>query len=290
MSTDRKSDLDLVELWAILWMHRWLIVSITVLSFLLSIPYALSLTERYRVEMLLAPAAERSGPGIGDGLGGLAALAGVSVGGGDSAKPLAILTSRAFLRTFIEDNDLLEIIFADMWDAQEERWAVDDPGDYPDMRDAIRRLQNAMSVREDSATRLVTLELTWTDPVLAAEWANALVSRLNSHMRRQALEDAELNVAYLQSELTDATLVTLQQSIGRLLESELQKLMLARGSEEFSFTVIDPAEVPKERFSPRRTLIVLVATFLGGVLSLLVVFVLHTIKGVRLVLRSGYRW
>ena len=67
-------------------------------------------------------------------------------------------------------------------------------------------------------------------------------------------------------------MVALQQSIGRLLESELQKLMLARGNDEFAFRIVDSAQAPRVRFKPRRTLIVIGATFLGGMVAVLFVF------------------
>jgi LPS O-antigen subunit length determinant protein (WzzB/FepE family) len=131
--------------------------------------------------------------------------------------------------------------------------------------------ENIRSVREDALTGLITLVIEWEDPEVASEWANLLVERLNDRMRQRALIDAESSVAYLESELNRTSLVTLQQSIGRLLESEVQKLMLARGNEEFAFRVIDPAEPPKRRVWPKRTLIVLLSTFVGGVFAITVV-------------------
>ncbi|MEI2420246.1 hypothetical protein V6O07_08225, partial [Arthrospira platensis SPKY2] len=86
----------------------------------------------------------------------------------------------------------------------------------------------------------------WTDADTAAAWATALVRRLNASLRNQAIQESETNIEFLRSELSQTNLVTLQQSIGRLLDSELQKLMLARGNEEFAVKVLDPAHVPKQ--------------------------------------------
>jgi uncharacterized protein involved in exopolysaccharide biosynthesis len=61
--------------------------------------------------------------------------------------------------------------------------------------------------------------------------------------------------------------VALQQSISRLLETQMQNMMVARGNAEYAFRVIDPARVPKKRFFPRRTLIILGATLIGGLLA-----------------------
>jgi hypothetical protein len=48
---------------------------------------------------------------------------------------------------------------------------------------------------------MVTLAIEWTQPEVAAEWANALVQRLNRRLRERALREAETNVAYLQAEM-----------------------------------------------------------------------------------------
>ena len=125
-------------------------------------------------------------------------------------------------------------------------------------------------VLDDKKTGLVTLTIQWKDPKVAAQWANLIVSRLNDSMRERALAEAQTNVAFLQHELESVSVVTLQQSIGRLLDSELQKLMIARGKREFAYRVIDRAQVPKWHAKPKRAAIVVLSTVLGVVLSILV--------------------
>jgi uncharacterized protein involved in exopolysaccharide biosynthesis len=87
-------------------------------------------------------------------------------------------------------------------------------------------------------------------------------------LREQALQDAEANVEYLRQELAETNVVALQQAMSGLLESELQKLMLARGNEEFAFRIIDDAEPPKESVRPRKALVVILVTMLGGLSGL----------------------
>jgi uncharacterized protein involved in exopolysaccharide biosynthesis len=267
-----RDEIDLITLCQSVWSGRWFVVGITALFTIASIAYALLATEWYRAEVLLAPAEEKSTLGLAAQLGGLANLAGITVGGGGTVEPVAVLKSRSFAKEFIEDLELLTLIFAEDWDSSAQRWKSKDPTDWPDIRDAVKYFdENIRSVREDALTGLVTLVIEWEDPEVASDWANLLVERLNDRMRQRALIDAESNVAYLEAELNRTSLVTLQQSIGRLLESEVQKLMLARGNEEFAFRVIDPAEPPKRRVWPKRTLIVLLSTFVGGVFAITVV-------------------
>lgn len=269
-------DINLSELWQALVRSRLLVLGITAAFTVIALAYAFLATEWYRTEALLAPADERSVPSLG-ALGGLAALAGVSIGGGGTtAEAIEVLKSREFAGSFIEDYGLLTIFFADDWDPEQKRWRHDDPEKWPDVRDAIRFFHDSvLDVRENRQTSMVTLIVNWTNPEEATRWAEDLVRRLNTRMRERALQEAETNVAYLQKELANTNLVTLQESIGRLLEAELQKLMLARGNEEFAFRVIDRPQVPKERDWPKRALIVSGATMLGGFFSVFFVILRH---------------
>ena len=273
-------EMSLRELWNVLWRGKWLIVAVTAVFAIVAVTYALLAGEWYRAEVLLAPADERATMSLGGQLGGLAALADIKVGGGgESAEAIAVVRSRKFARDFIEDFDLLTVFFADDWDAQRERWRGDDPSKTPEIRDGVKYFhKNIFSVSEDRQTRMVTLAIEWTEPEVAAEWANALVQRLNIRLRERALREAETNVAYLQAEIARTNVVTLQQSIGRLLESELQKLMLARGNEDFAFRIIDGASPPKERVWPKRALIAVIGTFLGGMLAVLGVLLAHAFR------------
>jgi uncharacterized protein involved in exopolysaccharide biosynthesis len=101
-------------------------------------------------------------------------------------------------------------------------------------------------------------------------------------LRQQAAEEAERNVSYLKKEMAATSIVSLQQSMGSVLESEMQKLMLARGNEEFAFKVIDTAVAPKELDAPKRILIILGALFAGGFSSVLILVA-------RKAIRSGSR-
>lgn len=264
-----------LEAWRAVWQGKWIIVGITALFALASIAYALLATEWYRAEVLLMPAKARQDlPGE---LGGLASLAGlgglVSDQTADSTEALALLRSRDFARDFINDLNLMPVLFAEQWNAEAKSWKSDDPEQQPDIREGIKYFtENVRSVVEDRRTGLVTLGVEWKDPEVAADWANLMVERINDRVRERALSEAEENAEYLRGELAQTNIVTLQQSISDLLENEYQTMMLARGNDEYAFRVVDPATPPKWRSRPRRTLLVIVATMGGGFLSLLVAF------------------
>jgi uncharacterized protein involved in exopolysaccharide biosynthesis len=274
-SADR-DEITLSELTGLLWQQKWLVLGITVLFATGSIAYAKLAQEWWRAEALLV-ASEQKGSGLSGSLGalgGLAGIAGINLEGDETAEPLAMLQSKDFIAAFIDDEHLLPILFAKRWDAAAKTWLGDEK-DWPDVRDGIRMFQRrVLGVSEDPTSRLITVSVTWTDAQLATKWANMLVERLNTRMRDRALREAERNVAFLRQELARADVVTLQDSVARLLEREMQKMMLARGNPEYSFRVVDRASVPKWRASPNRIQVVLLGSLTGGITAVFVAVLL----------------
>lgn len=75
---------------------------------------------------------------------------------------------------------------------------------------------------------------------------------------------------YLNGELESASSVELRQSIHRLIEAQVQTIMLANVRQDFAFRVIDPAVVQDadHYVSPRRALLAFMGIVLGGFLGL----------------------
>ena len=250
-------DLDFVALWGLLWQGRWFVIGITGIFIAVGVSYALLAKEKFRAEVIMASSGQRSVPNALNQLGGLAALAGVSIGSNNVAVPVAVLQSRGLAKEFIEEMKIQDELLKDK------------SGDDLDTRDAVTVFEeDVRAVFEERRTGIVTLTIEWTDPVVAADWANKLVAKLNDRLRRQALEEAERNVSYLRKEMASTDVVSQQQSIGRVLEAEMQKLLLARGNDEFALKILDRATPPKKRSAPKRTVIVLVALILGFFVSI----------------------
>ena len=268
-------EIDLAATLLRLWRGRWWIFGATAVAIAAAATYLAVTPPWYRGEVVLMPAQGRSVPSLPGslaGLSGLAGLAGITIGGGGTAEPLAVLTSSDFTRDFVKRHGLMPVLFAEDWDARRGAWKAADPSQWPDERDAVKRFdEQVRRVYEDKRTGKVRLAIEWTDPELAATWANAMVDDLNDRMRQRALQEAETNLAYLRRELDDTSLVTLQQSIGRLIEGEIQKAMVARGEREFSLRVIDRAAVPKWRAGPRRALVLALSAVAGAFLGVLLV-------------------
>lgn len=173
---------------------------------------------------------------------------GAGLGLGDQSsrdESVAVLKSRQFTQQLIADEVLLPVLFADKWDAGEQRWREMPPERVPTNWDAWQLFdRNIRSIREDRDRGLITIDIDWGDPVLAARWANLLVERANEELRQRRLEQLEKSLALLGEELQSAQFVELRQAIASVIESQVSERMLAKTRREFAFRVIDPALPP----------------------------------------------
>jgi len=268
----QQDEVDLREIFKTIRAGRTLVIVVTTLFGIAAVAYEFLASPWYKAELVLAPSAQQS---MGGALGGLsslskiAGLAGVGLPNAGDPQPVAVLKSNDLARAFIVDMKIMPVLLKEVRAGSRKL----------DIRDAVKVFDKKIrSVSEDSRTGLVTLAIRWRTPDTAALWANTLAKRLNERMRLDAQTRAERNVAFLKSEISTTNVVSLQQSMGSLLESEMQKLMLARGNEEFAFKVIDPAVSPVEPDSPKPIVVIATALFVGAFLSILFLVVRRTVQ------------
>jgi uncharacterized protein involved in exopolysaccharide biosynthesis len=255
-----KGEFSPQELFEILWRGKWPILSVTIVCTLAAAVAARVLPKKYDASILVAPVSSPSGGAQFGGissfasqLGGLASLAGLSAGG-DSKKSesIAVLQSEALTEKYIQTNNLLPELYQSKWDPKKMQWTEKDPKKIPTLWMANQFFKkNVRAITTDAKTGLVTLTISWTSPATAAKWANGLVKMTNDSLRDKALIESERNIAYLNAEAAKTTLVQAQQAIFAILQTEIDKAMLARGSEEYAFKILDPATAPEKPSSPR---------------------------------------
>jgi uncharacterized protein involved in exopolysaccharide biosynthesis len=131
---------------------------------------------------------------------------------------------------------------------------------------------SVLQIREDKRTGLAIVSIDWTNPELAARWANDYVALANEIIRGRELAESTRNVAYLNEQIAKTNVLELQRVMYSLVETETKNLMLANARKEYAFRVIDPAVQPLDRIRPKRTLMVLMGGVLGGVVGLMALF------------------
>lgn len=290
-------EIDLRELFKAIWAGKWIVIVTTFVFSVAAVFYALSLPNIYKSEVTLAPVAEESGLRIPGQLGGLAALAGVNLGGaGGSDKSglaLEILKSRDFISRFIEQHDLyLPIMAAEGWDRttnqlvvnqsiyneSSQQWVrkVNEPFQpKPSNLETFEAFKKLFSVNQDKTSGMVKLSVEHVSPYLAKAWADKLVKAINEEMRERELTEAERSIAYLNTQIAQTNIADVRAMLYSLIEEQTKTVMLANVRSEYVFKTIDPAVVPELKNSPKRALIVLFAVFLAGTLSCITIVFRH---------------
>ena len=292
-------EIDLKELFMVLWGGKWLISAVTGLAAAISVVVALSLPNIYTATALLAPA-ESSGGGL-SGLmkqyGGLASLAGVSLPGGEEGSRaqlgMQLMKSRAFIGDFVERRDILpELMAVESWDAGSGD-VVFDPESYdatsktwvrdveppkapaPSAQEAHKAFAEVLGVSEDKQTSYITVSIDHQSPVIAAQWVNWLVEDVNAAVKAQDVSEAEKSIEYLKQQIANTSLADLQAMFFELIQSQTETVMLAEVRPEYVFKTIDPAVIPEEKSKPSRALICVLGTLLGGMLGVVIVLIRH---------------
>ncbi|MBU3016155.1 LPS O-antigen length regulator [Paraglaciecola agarilytica] len=293
-------EIDLRELWNVIWRGKWLIIAITTIFAVASVFYALSLPNIYKSEALLAPAdSDQQGglSGLSGQLGGLASLAGVNLGGGKTDKTalaIEILKSREFFAKFAEKHNILpDLIAAESWDMGSNTIIYDEEVYLPENDEWIRKVSPPkmvkpssqegkrafdliFSVEQDKKSSIVTVSVEHLSPYVAKSWVDWLVEDINEEMKMRDKEEAESSVAYLQEQIAKTNIVEQKNLLYQLIEEQEKTLMFTEVRREYVFNTIDSALVTESKVKPRRTLILLLSGVAGIVVSLLVIFLVKT--------------
>jgi uncharacterized protein involved in exopolysaccharide biosynthesis len=266
--------LNLRELFAKLWPRRWWIVATVLLAVAGATVIAFTMTRKYRAAVVVVPAAaDRNALGGMGGLaqlGGLASLAGINLGGGntETEEGIAVLKSRGFTEKFIQDHNLMPVLYAKRWDAAAGKWREGErpPTPAKAFKDFDSKIR---SVVEDKKTGLITVLVIWRDREQAAQWANELVQRLNVEMRSRAIANTNASLGFLEKELEGTTTVATRDAISRLIEAQVKQRMLANVTQEYAFRVVDHAMPPDadDPVGPRKLVVLLAGALVGLVLG-----------------------
>ena len=296
MSEYADDEIDLRELFSVLWEGRALIAGITGLAASLAVVISLLMPNIYHATALLSPTEEQSG-GLG-GLGalagqfgGLAGLAGISLpsGGGErAALALEVLKSRKFVADFVKKHDIAPALLAtDYWDADTGALVLDtdlyDPktkkwDETPTAGNIFDAFTGALIVEEDATSGMVTVGFKHKSPTVAQQWTVWAVKELNDAIRNQDIAEAESAIAYLETQVSATSLAELRKLFFELIQKQTETMMLAQVRAEYVFKTVDPAVVPEKKSEPKRALICVLATLLGGMVAVVMVLMRHYLR------------
>jgi uncharacterized protein involved in exopolysaccharide biosynthesis len=298
-------EIELREVIRILWAGKWLIGGITFAAAVIAVIVALMLPNIYRAEALLAPNNQEGAGGLSAlaaQYGGLASLAGINIPTGSADKTalgLQVLKSRKFISEFIERHDILvPLMAAENWDSEsgeleinsdaydvvEKQWVreVSPPKKtIPSMQEAYEVFMEILTVSQDKKSGFIKVAVEHYSPTIAQQWVDWLVEDINSTIMQQDVEEAQQAIEYLNEQIQNTSLADLQNVFFKLIEEQTKTVMLAKVSNEYLLKTLDPAIAPELKAKPKRSLIVILATMLGGFSGIIFQLIRSSISSAR---------
>lgn len=289
-SSDFEDEINFLELFKVLWDGKWIIIFLTTLLSIAGVIYSLSLPNIYTSKALLVSVNSSSSiPGALRGYAGFAGLAGISVptGGdeGNSAKALEKITSLSFFENNILPNIFLpDLMAVESWDSETNKLNYDESiylneskswVQIPSAQQSFGAFSSHISLSEDKKSGFITLSMKHQSPFIAKEWAELVIDEVNAFYRQKDKLESERAVSYLNQQISITALSEIKQVLAQLLQEETQKLTLIEANEAFVFDYIDPPAVMEKKSEPRRSFISIISAILGGMLSVVLVFIRH---------------
>lgn len=287
-------EIDLKELFQVLWAGKKIIILITVIAAVLSVVYALSLTNVYRSTAILSPvnSSDESMRQISSSkVADLSNLTGIQLPKKvDNTKlGIEVMKSRKFFNEFVQNENVLVTLMAsigwnashnelkinkDLYDVDKRLWLYKD-GSPPSLQTSHRKFLSLFSVSEDQRSFFIELSMDHYSPYVAKEWLDKIIIQTNNTIRYKDIENAELAIKYLEEEISNTSSAELESGLYNLVQTHAEKKVLARATPEYVFEVIDPPHIPEMKIKPRRSVICILGTILGCMLSLVLVLTRH---------------
>jgi uncharacterized protein involved in exopolysaccharide biosynthesis len=309
---DQEDEINLLELWQVVWKRRKFIAYFTVIVVVLMAIYSLTMVNIYESKAVITPVESKGGGGggmaaalavMGGGLGGMIGLPESA----SSTEIILLLNSNILREKIIKEYNLLPVLFSKQWDEEKKTWKKEgggfslnplswisklismakpadkkktdkkEPG-VPDMWDGLRALQDLVQITSNAKEKSITISTQFDDPEIAARLAGYFVAALNDHMSKEARRVAAINKKYLEEQLPLNADPLIKQKIYTMIAQQVETAMMAEVKENFSFKVIDPPLVPDKKIKPKRAQMVVLSFVVALFLAVFIVFFLEYLE------------
>tara|TARA_B100001059_G_C17819601_1_gene577421 strand:- start:638 stop:1579 length:942 start_codon:yes stop_codon:yes gene_type:complete len=290
-------EIDLSELFNVLWDKIFYIGAITSIFSLISIIYALMLPNIYQSKATLMAVEQSSGMGGMVGrYSGMASLAGISLesksGSKDQEAIARIKSFEFFSNNFLPNIKLENLMAVKKWkqasntltydasdfNSESRQWlrkAKPPRSNVPTSQEAYEEFIEIMSVNKDKKTLLVTLSVEHKSPFIAQQWVEIMINQIDQVMRDQDRQTATKSIEYLNSLAPTVFYEDIKKALSALQQEQMKRLMMVEANDNYIFKVLDSPIAPELKSQPKRSLIVIWGTILGMVLSALGVLVFN---------------
>jgi uncharacterized protein involved in exopolysaccharide biosynthesis len=289
-----ENEIGLLELISFFWDKKLFISFVTLSLALISVLYSLSISNTYTSKALLMPSNSKNAISskMGD-FSSLSSLAGISLPDAQVSKSeeaiQRIKSYEFFSNSFMPYVKLENLIAVKGWNSSNNSIAYDKEifdevnnkwirvvkppkKSKPSLQEAYKEYRKILFINQDKKTSFVTISISHQSPNISKAWVDIIVNKINQSMRESDQNQAKKSISYLSTAQQSTNIQSIKEVSSLLLERQMQTLMLTSSNEDYVFKTIDSPIIPEEKSAPNRKIIVVIATFMGFILSCLILF------------------
>ena len=290
-----EDEIDLKELFNTIWNNKFQIAIFTFVVTSLTIVYTLSIPNSYKSTTSLVPHAQAKSS-LG-GLGALAGMAGIDIGGGGGVDAVTsfttILNDFSFQNRVIQKYDLSKklipneknLVFALGYDGiynifHSKSTEKDERSKEEIVYDSYKTIKNIIKISSDKKSGVITLSVESIDRFLAKELVDIYLVELTTHLRTIEMQDVDKQIKYYNAELENTDELSMKDQLGKLATGLVQKKVLSMANEFYNVKQMTKSQVAyiKEKSKPKRGLIVVVSFVTSIILAIFLTFFMEFIR------------
>ncbi|MBX0310568.1 MAG: hypothetical protein JHC31_01985 [Sulfurihydrogenibium sp.] len=209
----QEDEIDLFELFQIIWNNRFFIAKIVLGITILTAIISFILPKTYTSESVIVPVTKSSS---GSSLSAIAALVGLPAVGGDqaTANVVAVLNSNTLRERVVKDLNLLDEILKDKKNEFKRPY-----------QEAGIKLKDYIKINEDKKNGTIKIEVDWKDPDKAQKINESIIKNLRQILNEKSFTVAKMNRIFYENEL-NKTLESLKLAMNKLNEYQKTKKVI----------------------------------------------------------------
>lgn len=290
-----EDEINLQEIALVIWSKRYLLLAVTFTFSLLSIFYSLLLPNYYQSESILVSTDKNNSSPLGQ-YSDLASLAGLSLNSGvenEVFETIELIKSREFVKHILTFTDILPSIMAakefnietnkliyksEIYDQKNNEWKGNSfryGKSKPSYLEVHKVYLSQLNIFQDKKTNFISMSFEHVSPIFAKDFLSLVIREANSLKRQRDLDTTNNALEFLKAEFRRTSLKEIKISIQNLIESQLETRMLAKVNNEYSLSILEPPFVPELKSRPKRSVIVIISTLLGFLMTIFCILVHH---------------
>lgn len=223
---------------------------------------------------------------------GIASLAGISIptGGGDKSDyAIELIKSKEFIKHISQFDNIKKNVMAikkfdrktktiiyddDIYDTQNEKWVRTPPSGRsvePSYLELHSEISKSLKISKDRKTKFIKISFEHQSPIFAYQFLNLIIDELNKITKQIDLDESQSSLNFLYKELPKINEKDVRDSMNKLIESQLKIQMLANVRSDYMLKTIDTPYIPEIKSEPARSLICLISTVVGLIISIIFV-------------------